>query len=138
MAWFYPANAELFHAIGMAAFHRDILSPLLNLGWLVGCLFAAWCIGRPYGVAPLSLALAAVALSVPVLADQAGEARNDIVGNLLPARRGGDRPQRLAFALRSLASRQLPLRSPPWPGEWRRVPSSRFCPRQWFWWWGWR
>ncbi len=80
MAWFYPANAELFHAIGMAAFHRDILSPLLNLGWLLGCLFAAWCIGRPFGVAPISLALAAVALSVPALADQAGEARNDIAG----------------------------------------------------------
>ena len=62
----------------MAAFHRDILSPLLNLGWLLGCLFAAWCIGRPF--APISLALAAVALSVPALADQAGEARNDIAG----------------------------------------------------------
>lgn len=105
MAWFYPANAELFHAIGMAAFHRDILSPLLNLGWLVGCLFAAWCIGRPYGVAPLSLALAAVALSVPVLADQAGEARNDIAGTffLLAA---------VAIALNAWRSRFGPGLSP--------------------------
>jgi hypothetical protein len=80
LAWFYPANSELFHAIGMLAFGRDLLSPLLNFGWFVGCLFACWCIGRPYRVAPWSLALGAVALSVPALHDQAGEARNDIVG----------------------------------------------------------
>jgi hypothetical protein len=80
LAWFYPANSEVLHAIGMLAFNRDILSPLLNLGWFVGCLVAAWCIGRPYRVAPWSLALVAIALSVPALHDQAGEARNDIVG----------------------------------------------------------
>jgi hypothetical protein len=80
LAWFYPANSEVLHAVGMAAFHRDILSPLLNLGWFVGCLVAGWCIGRPYKVAPASLALTAVALSLPALGDQAGEARNDIVG----------------------------------------------------------
>lgn len=80
LAWFYPANGEIFHAAGMLAFGRDILSPLLNLGWFAGCLLAAWCIGRPFRVAPWSLALAAIALSVPALADQAGEARNDIVG----------------------------------------------------------
>jgi hypothetical protein len=80
LAWFYPANGEIFHAVGMLAFGRDLISPLLNLGWFLGCLGAAWCIGRPYRVAPWSLALAAVALSVPALHDQAGEARNDIVG----------------------------------------------------------
>jgi hypothetical protein len=80
LAWFYPANAEIFHTVGMLAFGRDVLSPLLNLGWFVGCLLAAWCIGKPYRVAPWSLALGAIALSLPVLSDQAGEARNDIVG----------------------------------------------------------
>jgi hypothetical protein len=80
LAWFYPANGEIFHAVGMLAFGRDVLSPLLNVGWFAGCLLAAWCIGRPYRVAPWSLALGAVALSVPALSDQAGEARNDIVG----------------------------------------------------------
>jgi hypothetical protein len=80
LAWFYPANAEIFHGIGILAFDRDLLSPLLNLGWFVGCLVACWCIGKPYRVAPCSLALGAVALSLPVLSDQAGEARNDIVG----------------------------------------------------------
>jgi hypothetical protein len=80
LAWFYPADAEIFHAVGMLAFGRDLLSPLLNLGWFAGCLVACWCIGRPYRVAPWSLALGAIALSLPVLSDQAGEARNDIVG----------------------------------------------------------
>lgn len=80
LAWFYPANSEVLHGAGMLAFGRDLLSPLLNLGWFVGCLVACWAIGRPYRVAPWSLALGAVALSVPALADQAGEARNDIVG----------------------------------------------------------
>jgi hypothetical protein len=80
LAWFYPANSEVLHAVGMLAFGRDILSPLLNLGWFAGCLVAGWCIGRPYKVAPFSLVLTAVALSVPALHDQAGEARNDIVG----------------------------------------------------------
>jgi hypothetical protein len=80
LAWFYPANSEVLHAAGMLAFGRDVLSPLLNLGWFVGCLFACWCIGRPYRVGAWSLGLGAIALSVPALADQAGEARNDIVG----------------------------------------------------------
>lgn len=80
LAWFYPANSEVVHAIGMLAFSRDLMSPLLNLGWLLGCLLACWCIGRPFRVAPWSLALGAIAFSVPALADQAGEARNDIVG----------------------------------------------------------
>lgn len=80
LAWFYPANGEIFHAVGMLAFSHDVLSPLMNLGWFVGCLMACWCIGRPYRVAPWSLALGAIALSIPALADQAGEARNDIVG----------------------------------------------------------
>jgi hypothetical protein len=99
LAWFYPANAEIFHAAGMLAFGRDLLSPLLNLGWFVGCLVACWCIGRPYRVAPWSLALGAIALSLPVLSDQAGEARNDIVGTffLLAA---------VAVALNAWASRQ--------------------------------
>ena len=64
----------------MLAFGRDLLSPLLNLAWIAGCLLACWCIGRPYRVGPWSLALGAIALSVPALADQGGEARNDVVG----------------------------------------------------------
>jgi len=43
LAWFYPANGEVVHAIGMLAFSRDLMSPLLNLGWLIGCLLACCC-----------------------------------------------------------------------------------------------
>ena len=51
--WFYPENSELLHAAGIVLFNRDIFSPLVNFGWLGVALLAAWCIGRPYGVAPL-------------------------------------------------------------------------------------
>ncbi len=78
LAWFYPANSELLHGVGILAFGRDNLSPLLNAGWLAGTLLAAWCIGRPYGVGPLSLIGAAVVLDAGLLADQAGSMRNDM------------------------------------------------------------
>ncbi len=78
LAWFYPANSELLHGVGILAFGRDNLSPLINAGWLAGTLLAAWCIGRPYGVAPLSLIGAAVVLDSGVLADQIGSMRNDM------------------------------------------------------------
>jgi hypothetical protein len=80
LAWFYPANSELLHSVGILAFDRDIASPLLNLGWLGACMLAAWCVGRPYGAGPWSLVAVAVLLDSGVLADQAGEARNDVVG----------------------------------------------------------
>jgi hypothetical protein len=79
LAWFYPANAEIFHAVGMLAFDRDLLSPLLNLGWFIGCLFALWGIGRPFRVGAWSVLLGGLILVAPLLSDQAGEARNDIV-----------------------------------------------------------
>ncbi len=80
LAWFYPANSELLHGVGIAFLHSDLLSPLLNLLWLVGCLAAAWCIGRPYGLGPWTVAAVAVLLDAGVMADQAGEARNDTLG----------------------------------------------------------
>ena len=44
-------------------------------------LLAAWCIGRPYGVAPLSLIGGSIALGAQMLVEfQAGEALNDITG----------------------------------------------------------
>jgi hypothetical protein len=79
LTWFYPQNSELLHGVGILAFERDNLSPLINVGWLAGTLLAAWCIGRPYGVGPLSLIGAAIVLDAGALADQAGSMRNDIV-----------------------------------------------------------
>lgn len=80
-ASFYPANSEVLHAIPLLAFGRDILSPLLNLGFLGLGLLAAYCIGRPWGVGPQSLIGGAIALGSQQLVEfQAGEALNDIVG----------------------------------------------------------
>jgi hypothetical protein len=77
--WFYPQNSELLHAAGILLFGRDLLSPLVNLGWLTLALLAAWCIGRPYGAAPLSLVAAAVVLDTDTMVPrEAGSAANDI------------------------------------------------------------
>ena len=80
-AAYYPANSEVLHAAGILAFGRDILSPLLNLGFLALGLLASYCIGRPYGLGPLSLLGGAIALGSQQLVEfQAGEALNDITG----------------------------------------------------------
>jgi hypothetical protein len=77
---FLPANSELLHAIGMLLMGSDVLSPLLNLGWLVLALAAAWAVGRPFGRGPATLTGAAVALATPVFVRyQPGEAFNDVV-----------------------------------------------------------
>jgi hypothetical protein len=81
LSWFHPLNSELFHAMGMVVFARDIASPWINLLWLAVGLLAAWCIGRPFGVAPLTAAAAALAFDLPVFAGtQAGTAMSDLFG----------------------------------------------------------
>jgi hypothetical protein len=62
---YLPANAELVHAVGILTFGNDVLSPVLNLGWLTLALLAAWCIGRPSGVGAATLTGAALILAVP-------------------------------------------------------------------------
>ena len=65
----------------MLAFDRDIVSPLINLGWLAVALLSAYCIGRPYGLGPQALIGGAIALGAQILVEfQAGEALNDITG----------------------------------------------------------
>lgn len=80
LSWFYPQNSELIHSFGVLTYGNDLISPMINVVWFGGCLLAAWCIGRPYGGAPISLAGVALVLASAAMADQAGEARNDIVG----------------------------------------------------------
>jgi hypothetical protein len=78
--WFYPQNSELLHGAGVALFERDILSPLVNFGWLGVAFLAAWCIGRPYGVAPLSLTAVAIAMDTgPMVPREAGTPATDTV-----------------------------------------------------------
>ena len=80
VVWFYPATSELINGVGIIVMHDDFLSPLLNLGWLSVGLLAAWCIGRPYGVAPATLVASALVFDSGVMVvTQAGEGRNDIM-----------------------------------------------------------
>lgn len=77
---YYPANSEITTALVILPFGRDLLVPLLNLGWLGLALLSGWCIGRRYGQAALGVAAVAVVASLPVMAStQAGTARNDVV-----------------------------------------------------------
>jgi hypothetical protein len=76
--WFYPQNSELLHGAGIALFDRDLISPLVNFGWLGVTFLAAWCIGRPYGVAPLSLlAVAIIMVTGPMVPREAGTPATD-------------------------------------------------------------
>ncbi len=76
---FYPANGELFHAVGMLLFRSDVLSPVVNVAWLGLALLAGWCVGRPYGVAPATMVATCLVAFLPVLGGaQAGTAGTDI------------------------------------------------------------
>ncbi len=78
--WFYPQSYELINGGLMAVTQSDWLAPMLNLGWVAMALLAAWCVGRPYGVAPATLVAAALVLDAGVMIEtQAGEGRNDIM-----------------------------------------------------------
>lgn len=77
-AWYYPLNSELLHALGMVVFGNDVLSPLLNFGWLGVALLAAWCIGRPFGLAAATLLGAALILDSDMMLVQAGNAPGDV------------------------------------------------------------
>ncbi len=108
---FYPATAELFHGLGIVLLARDTISGALNLAWLGLTLLAAYCIGRPRGLGPWSLAGAALALATPMMSfSQAGSGANDVVGvcfllaavALLVNVHGGER--RAPFMLAALAA----------------------------------
>jgi hypothetical protein len=83
-AAYYPANSSVLHAVPILAFDRDIVSPVLNLGFLGLGLLAAWSIGRPYGLAPHALVGGSIALGAQMLIEfQGGQALDDIVGTAL-------------------------------------------------------
>jgi hypothetical protein len=110
--WFYPQNSELLHAAGIVLFNRDLFSPLVNFGWLGVALLAAWCIGRPYGVAPLSLTAVAIAMDTgPMVPREAGPSG----ASHRPTARRPTSPTRW--------SQWEPSWSPPWPWESRSARS---------------
>ncbi len=77
--WYYPLNSELLHAIGMVALGNDLLSPLVNFGWMGVALLAAWCVGRPFGLAAATLLGTVVVLDSDMMLVQAGNAPSDVV-----------------------------------------------------------
>jgi len=76
--WFYPLNTELLHALGMVVFGNDLLSPLLNFGWLGVGLLAAWCAGRRFGLGAATLLGATLVLDSDMMLVQAGNAPSDV------------------------------------------------------------
>jgi len=79
--WFYPQNSELLHSLGILSLGTDVISPAVNIGWLVLALLAAWVIGRPYGVgAAVVIAVAIVFDTTMLLLYEPGDAKNDVMG----------------------------------------------------------
>ncbi len=76
--WYYPLNSELLHTLGMVVFGNDVISPLLNFGWLGVALLAGWCVGRPFGLAAATLLGAALVVNSDMMLVQAGNAPGDI------------------------------------------------------------
>jgi hypothetical protein len=77
---FIPQNSELLHAVAAVPYHRDLLSPLLNLGWAALVVLAAWCVGRRLGAGVLCVLGVMTVLGLPSLAGtQPGQASNDVV-----------------------------------------------------------
>ena len=78
---FYPASSELIHSLGILLMGNDVLSPLINTLWLALALLASWCIGRPFGVACITLTGSAILFATPgLVATQPGGAYDDVVG----------------------------------------------------------
>ncbi len=78
---FLPVNGEVFHALGMAAFGHDALSPLLNLLWLALLLLAAWCVGEAVGRPQTGLTLGALVMGLRIMQEsQPGTANVDVAG----------------------------------------------------------
>ena len=78
---FFPASSELIHSLGILLIGNDVLSPLVNTLWLGLALLASWCIGRPYGAAPVTLLGSAILFATPgLVGSQPGEAYDDVFG----------------------------------------------------------
>ena len=130
-ASFYPANSELFHSFGLLFFNRDLLSLVINDGWVAVSLLSCYCIGRPYGVGPQAMIGGSVALGAQMLVEfQAGEGLNDITGLafllaaaaiLVNAWAAAGPPTRPCPPSRSPASRRASPPASSFP-SWRRWP----------------
>ena len=125
-ASYYPANSEVVHAVGILAFDRDTLSPLINLA-LAGPGPHLGLRDRPplRPGAPQSLIGGAIALGAQNLVEfQAGEALNDIVGVAWSSARGhpGQRPGGAPRAAGD--GRRRPRGHPEVPARYRRAGTT--------------
>jgi hypothetical protein len=79
-AW-YPNASTFFHATGMLFLESDILTPVINHGWVALALLAGWVIGRGFGVSAATMLAVSVAVSFPgFVGHEAGSAMNDVTG----------------------------------------------------------
>ena len=77
-------TSELLHAVLFLLAGRDILSPLVNVGWFALALLAAWCLGQRFGAGAMCVLGAALVLGLPtVAATHPGQASNDIAAGAL-------------------------------------------------------
>ncbi len=75
---YFPANSQMFHALTFFPFDRDLLSPVLNLGFGAIAVLAAYCIGRRRGLGAICVTAAAVVLGLPaIVGTHPGQATND-------------------------------------------------------------
>ena len=111
---FYPASSPFLHAVGILFLGNDLLSPLLNLGFLALALLAGWCYRTAFRMAPVTLTGTAVLLATPgFVATQPGGGYNDVVGLallltsvalLVNADRGRNRSRLAALCVAALAA----------------------------------
>jgi len=78
---YFPGNSELIHAGAMLVFRTDLVSTVVDVGWLVVALLAAWAVGRRNGVGVVTMLAASLAFASPTMTStQPGTALTDIVG----------------------------------------------------------
>lgn len=109
---YYPGGTSLLHAVGILLLGGDVLSPLVNVGFLVLAGAAGWSIGQRLGSGAAGLLGALVVLGMPMLVGderygQPGGEYNDVVGLALV----------LAAVALLLASTALSAEERPAPGS---------------------
>jgi hypothetical protein len=78
---YYPASSSLFHAVGFLFFRSDLISAVINLGWLALALAAGWSAGRAFGVGPATALGTALLLGTAgMVGTQPAGAYDDVVG----------------------------------------------------------
>lgn len=84
---YLPLNSEVVHGLLILPFGRDLLSPLVNVGWAAVALLGAWCLGRRHGVGLLCVLGALAVLGLPtIVGTEPGQGTNNVaVGALFLA-----------------------------------------------------